>query len=128
MVVDGIFFWCLVLDPRDRPPARYGFATRLITVVLVMFPQIAMGSYLALVPRDLYAFYDLCGRLYPSIGALADQHLGGLLVWIPASMMSSVAFLLTLNHLRIVDDNRKPEEMTEQERQMAAMASRWTGR
>ena len=57
--------------------------------VAVMFPQIIRGSYIAFAGRDLYTFYDLCGRLFPLMGALNDQHLGGLIVWIPASMMSS---------------------------------------
>ena len=128
MVVDGIFFWCFVLDPRTSPPARSGFGVRLLTTVLVMFPQIMLGSYLTFTTHDLYKFYDLCGRLYPSLSALDDQHLGGLFVWIPASMMSSAAFLLTLNHLRLTEDARRPEEMTEQERRMAELSRRWTGR
>lgn len=72
----------------------------MITVVAVMFPQIILGSYIAFAGRDLYTFYHLCGRLFPSMGVLNDQHLGGLIVWIPASMMSSAAFMLVLNNLR----------------------------
>ena len=48
MVVDGLLFWCLVLDPRSSPPARASFAVRMITTILVMFPQIILGSYLDL--------------------------------------------------------------------------------
>ncbi len=43
MVVDGLLFWCLVLDPRPSPPARTSFAARMITIVAVMFPQIIVG-------------------------------------------------------------------------------------
>jgi len=128
MVVGGLLFWCLVLDPRASPPARTSFAVRMITIVAVMFPQIILGSYLAFTNHDLYSFYDLCGRLYPTMSALNDQHTGGIIVWIPASMMSSAAFMLTLNHIRIVEDSVPLEAMTEEERRMAAMASRWTGR
>ncbi len=28
MVVEGILFWCLVLDPRPSPPARASFGAR----------------------------------------------------------------------------------------------------
>ncbi len=87
-----------------------------------------MGSYLTFASRDLYSFYDLCGRLYPTMSALNDQHIGGIIVWIPASMMSSAAFMLTLNHIRIVEDAVPLEAMTEEERRMAEMARRWTGR
>jgi putative membrane protein len=128
MVIDGIFFWCLILDPRDCPPARSSVPVRLATAIVVMFPQISLGSYLTFSTRDLYTFYDLCGRLYPSLSAIADQHIGGLFVWIPASMMSSAAFLLTLNFLRLREDARPLEDMTEEERRMTELARRWTGR
>jgi len=104
MVADGLLFWCLVLDPRNRPAARISFGIRMLVVILVMFPQILSGSWLAFSTRMIYPYYDLCGRLYPSIGALSDQHYGGLIVWIPSAMMSSLAFMLILNHLRIEDE------------------------
>ena len=128
MVVDGLLFWCLVLDPRSSPPARASFAVRMITTILVMFPQITLGSYLTFTGHDLYSFYDLCGRLYPTMSALNDQHIGGIIAWIPASMMSSVAFMLTLNYIRIHEDSVPLATMSEEERRMAMMASRWTGR
>jgi putative membrane protein len=128
MVLDGLLFWFLVLDPRPSPPARFGFPVRMITVIAVMFPQIIFGSYIALTHTDLYQFYDLCGRLFPSMSAIADQHIGGIIIWIPASMMSSVAFMLILNNIRLLEDKRPLSEMTDAEREMAALASRWTGR
>lgn len=128
MVIDGILFWCLLLDPRPSPPARVSFAARMITAALVMFPQIIAGSYVTFATKDLYLFYDFCGRLFPSVGALNDQHLGGLIVWIPGSMMSAVAFMLVLNNLRRHEEAAPPAAMDEEARQMALLASRWTGR
>jgi hypothetical protein len=43
-------------------------------------------------------------------------------------MMSSAAFLLTLNFLRMREDARPLEDMTEEERRMTELARRWTGR
>jgi hypothetical protein len=128
MVADGLLFWCLVLDPRPSPPARFSFAVRMITVVAVMFPQIILGSYIAFTSTDLYTFYDLCGRLFPSMGALNDQHLGGLIVWIPASMMSSAAFMLILNNVRRHEESLPPPELPEAEHRIVALSSGWTGR
>lgn len=128
MVIDGLLFWFLVLDPRPSPPARVSFPARMAAVIAVMFPQIILGSYLTFTKTDLYTFYDLCGRIFPTVSALNDQHIGGIIVWIPASMMSSAAFMLILNHIRLLEESRPLEDMTEQERAMAIMASRWTGR
>lgn len=106
MVVCGLLFWGFVLDPRPAPPARFSYLTRMATAILVIFPQILIGATLSFETTAFYSYYDLCGRLFPSIGALFDQHLGGVVVWIPSSMMSSIAFLLNLNRIRLHDDRR----------------------
>jgi putative membrane protein len=130
MVLDGLLFWCLVLDPRPYPEARSSFAARLLTTILVMFPQILAGSIITFGSTSLYSYYDLCGRLFPSIGALADQHYGGLLVWIPSSMMSAVAFMLIMNNLRLLED-RMPATLDPEDGndgRIIVSARGWTGR
>ncbi len=99
MVVEGILFWALVMDPRPSPPARTSFSVRATLAVVVMFPQIVVGAIVTLDPRDLYTFYDLCGRIYPELGANYDQTVGGLIIWIPPAMMSVLAFMLVLRRL-----------------------------
>lgn len=128
MVVDGILFWCMVLDPRGRPPARASFAIRAIVSIGVMMPQIALGAIIAFAKTDLYGFYSWCGRIYPSIGPYDDQQYGGLIVWIPAAMMSVVALLLVLDNMRRYDESKFKEMSSDEQRAMAAAASRWTGR
>mgnify|MGYP001597292989 FL=1 len=127
MVVDGILFWCLVLDPRPRPLARTTYGIRLLIAFLVMLPQIALGSYIAFATRDYFPFYDLCGRLYPSFDALRDQTWGGLIIWIPAAMMSVVGFLLILNFMRLNEDATAMEEPLD-DQETIILSSRWTGR
>jgi len=104
MVLDGLLFWCLILDPRPSPPAFCSFPARIITVVLIMFPQIATGALIAFAGKDIYSFYAWCGRIYPSVGALDDQQYGGLIIWIPAAMMSVVALLVVINMLRLAEE------------------------
>ncbi|WP_158258669.1 cytochrome c oxidase assembly protein [Rhodopila globiformis] len=106
MVIDGLLFWFFILDPRPAPPARHSYAVRLVTCILVIFPQLLLGAHLTFAMTPLYSYYDLCGRLFPSVSALLDQHLGGVIVWIPSSMMSSVAFMLMLNNIRLHEDRQ----------------------
>lgn len=125
MVVDGLLFWCLVLDPRPAPPARTSFGVRALLVIVIMFPQIVGGAMLVFNPHDLYRFYDLCGRIYPSIDAHYDQTIGGLVVWIPPAMMSVLGLVLVLNTLR-----RAEQKAAKDVGQMAGPyvdASAWTG-
>jgi putative membrane protein len=126
MVLDGVLFWCLVLDPRPKPPALISFGARMALSVGVMFPQILLGAVICFSTRDLYPYYDLCGRLFPSIGALNDQHIGGIVSWIPPAMMSVVGVLVVLNALRLHEES-KPETNDEAS-SLAALSSRWTGR
>lgn len=104
MVLDGLLFWCLVLDPRPCPPARVSLVARLAAAFLVMFPMILLGTAIADAGRDLYPSYALCGRIFPGIDALADQQIGGLIIWVPAGMMSAVAALLISRRLFDEDD------------------------
>ncbi|MDE8344902.1 MAG: cytochrome c oxidase assembly protein [Acidocella sp.] len=102
-LLGGLLFWLVVLDPRPVPVARFSFLARAGAGFLVMFPQIVISSYIALTRQDLYAFYTLCGRLFPSISPGYDQMLGGIIQWIPPGMMNTAALIIGLNSLRLSD-------------------------
>jgi putative membrane protein len=126
MVIDGVLFWCLVLDPRPKPPARVSYGTRAALSFGVMFPQILLGALILFSQRDLYPYYNLCGRLFPSISAITDQHAGGIIMWIPPAMMSVLGVLLVVNALWLHEESMAPAE--EDPSSIAVLASRWTGR
>jgi putative membrane protein len=105
MFLDGLLFWSLALDPRPRPPARVSYAARFVLAVAVMFPQIALGAVITFSQHDLFPYYDLCGRLFPSLDALADQQIGGIVIWIPPAMMSVIGALLVVNAFRIHEES-----------------------
>ena len=96
MVIDGLLFWWLMFDPRSREQgARMGFGARIPLVLLAMVPQLFLGAYLSLHSQVIYSVYAICGRLWP-INPVTDQQLGGLIIWIPSSMMSVVASLIMI--------------------------------
>jgi len=125
MVVDGVLFWMLVLDPRPKPPAWISFGARAAIAVLVILPQILVGALITFASSDLYGFYDWCGRIYPSIGALDDQQYGGMIVWVPPAMMSVFALILVLNALRL---NEEKQEVSYEDDASETSAAGWTGR
>jgi putative membrane protein len=132
MIGDGLLFWILVLDPRPKEQAGISYGIRMILPFAVMFPQIAVGAYIAFGPDDLYPYYDLCGRFFASIPPATDQHIGGIVAWIPAGMMSAIGFMTVLNALRIYEDNLPPIEDSDNEAdsptRIVVYASSWTGR
>ncbi|MGE4480528.1 cytochrome c oxidase assembly protein [Acidocella sp.] len=99
----GVLFWMVALDPRPKPPCRYSYLARAGTGFFVMFPQIAIGAFIALSHTDLFSFYELCGRLFPAISPADDQLLGGLIQWIPPGMMNVLALIISLNALRLAE-------------------------
>lgn len=54
--------------------------------------NIALGAYLTMKSSVLFPVYDELGRLW--VDGEMDELLGGLIVWIPGSMMSLVPFLV----------------------------------
>ncbi len=95
MAFDGLLFWFLMCDPRPYPVSRIAFGRRILILWAIMLPQIALGAVIALSPVDLYPSYALCGRAF-NINPIVDQHLGGLITWIPSSMMSAIGSLAVL--------------------------------
>jgi putative membrane protein len=131
MVLDGLLFWFLVLDPHPSPPAYHSYTVRLLTTIAVIFPQLIMGARLTFSLAPWYPYYDLCGRLFPSVSALMDQHLGGVVVWVPSSMMSSIAFMLIVNNVRLNEDRKsggKNEDDIEIAPGVRLSSASWTGR
>jgi len=111
MVIDGVLFWMLVLDPRPKPPAFLSFGARAAMAAAVILPQAMIGALITFAPHDLYAFYDWCGRVY-SLSALEDQQLGGLIIGIPPTMMNALAVILVLYALLSQQDQKVPKDLT----------------
>lgn len=96
MLLDGLLFWWLMLDPRDPESAHtLGFLQRVLILFLVMLPQILLGAHITLADADLYDVYAVCGRAWP-IAARTDQQIGGLVTWIPPAMMCVIGVILVL--------------------------------
>jgi putative membrane protein len=98
MVIDGLMFWWLVLDSRPAPPARLAPGRRILVVIAAIPPQILLGAYIFFTPHELYPIYSICGRAFTWISPMRDQQIGGLLLWIPGSMMSVIGALVALRH------------------------------
>jgi putative membrane protein len=129
MAVEGILFWCLVLDPRPRPAAPVSYGIRTLLAFIVMLPVMPIGGYLAFTSQLHYDVYDICGRL-DWFTPLNDQSLGGLILWIPGGLMSAIAVILPLNAMRLAEERqeRLSGKTLVQVGQLQIDPSTWTGR
>lgn len=99
MLIDGLLFWGLVLDPRHPKTAgTIGFGGRILMLWAVTVPQLALGAYITFSRHALYDIYTICGRVWP-IAPETDQVIGGLLTWIPPGMMAVIAMVVVLRRL-----------------------------
>ena len=98
MLIDGVIFWLVILDPRDPRQARTsGFGVRFLMLVAALFPQILLGAYITFSEPGLYDVYAICGRAWP-LSPATDQVLGGVLTWIPPAMMTILGALVVLRY------------------------------
>jgi putative membrane protein len=114
MLLDGLLFWALMLDPRTRSEgALIGLGPRVFLLLLAMLPQIVLGAYIGLVPRELFDVYAVCGRAW-ALGPLMDQSIGGLITWIPAAMMHVLGALVLLGRWMRADQgpSARPSALT----------------
>ena len=89
IAADGLMFWGLVLNNFALRPARLSPVVRMAMTLAIVPPQIVIGLVLLMSGRDLYPIYSLCGRVF-ALSPLADQQLGGAVLWLSAAMMSTL--------------------------------------
>lgn len=94
MLVSGMFFCWRVLDPRPAPQGA-SYATRIVMCWAVIAGNIPLGAYLTVKSVALYESYDTKGRLW-GLSALADEQMGGMVIWSPGSMMFAVLLLVVI--------------------------------
>lgn len=88
-------FWSLVLDARPYPLARLKPGHRIVMLHFAMLPIVLTGAALSLSERNLYPVYAVCGRFLP-IPPVADQQLGGVVMWVLGAAVFAVVFFIVL--------------------------------
>lgn len=123
VVISGLLYWNLVLDRRPSPPAAMSPGGRILSPIFTMAPQMVAGAIITFSSHDIYPIFDLCGRAIPGVSALADQTLGGLIMWIPAGFVEVTGLMLALATLmRLSGKNRLPNKRDKAARARRAAA------
>lgn len=92
MLLSGLFFWWLVLDPRPKF-ARLSFGWKLLLLWAATVPNSVLGAVITFHHRVLYTPYDQWHGWW-GLTALTDQQYGGLILWLPGDMMMVLAFFI----------------------------------
>lgn len=85
----SVLMWWPVLSPtRELPRASY--PAQMLYLFLLGIPLSLVGALITLSERTLYPFYAEAPRVW-GLSPLADQQLGGLIMWVPGGLLFWVA-------------------------------------
>jgi putative membrane protein len=113
MLAAGLLFFWRIFDPRPAPKGL-AYGKRLMMLLMVMLTQIGLGAYLTLKSEVLYPAYEIAGAM-SSMKPLADEMIGGFIVWVPSSMMCLVAVIVVI-HAWGKEETRAEERWTRSQR------------
>jgi putative membrane protein len=89
MLVTGLRFWWLFIDPRPgRVRLHYGL--RVLILGLIVLPNTLLGALITFSRGLLYDAYAEVEQPF-NLSLMMDQQLGGLVLWLPGDMMSIIA-------------------------------------
>ena len=115
LLATAVLGWWPVLSPSRRlPPLHYG--PQILYLFAFGMPMTAVAAMITGAEHVLYPFYAAAPRLW-DLSPLADQRLGGLIMWVPAGMIPLLAFTIVFfrwvavesdHDERAADENQRP--------------------
>jgi cytochrome c oxidase assembly factor CtaG len=104
--VTAMLFWWHVIDAAPNVHKRLTRGARIAYVLSVVPVNMAAGVVIAFSGEPIYSYYIGVPRLW-GMTVLQDQMLGGILMWIPGSMMYIIAALALISRW-LQDEEQKP--------------------
>jgi putative membrane protein len=86
MMAASVVLWWPVLSPVDELP-RAPYPIQMLYLFVVGLPMVMVAIFISMADGLLYSFYAAAPRVWPQLTPRGDQHLGGLIMWIPGGMV-----------------------------------------
>jgi putative membrane protein len=83
-IASAVLMWWPILSPVPELP-RAGYPTQLLYLFLLGLPMSLAGALITLSTQVLYPFYLTAPRVW-GLSPIADQQLGGLLMWVVGTL------------------------------------------
>jgi putative membrane protein len=102
----AMLFWWLVIGagPRLRSLSR---GVRIALLLVTVPVNMAAGVVIAFAGQPIYTYYTTVPRLW-GISVMQDQMIGGVIMWIPGSMMFILAALILISRLVQAEAEKEP--------------------
>jgi putative membrane protein len=104
--VTAILFWWHIIYAPPHVHKRLPRGARVAYVLAAVPPTMAAGVAIALSGQPIYSYYTSVPRLW-GLSVMQDQMLGGVIMWIPGSMMYIIAALVLISHW-LQEEEQKP--------------------
>ena len=92
LMATALLGWWPVLSPSRALPAL-PYAAQLLYLFVFGMPMTVVAAMIASAEHVLYPFYEAAPRV-TSLTPLADQRLGGLIMWVPSGLIPLAAFTI----------------------------------
>ena len=86
MMAASVILWWPVLSPLDELP-RAPYPIQMLYLFVVGLPMVMVSIFITMADGMLYSFYVAAPRVWPPLTPHVDQHLGGLIMWIPGGLV-----------------------------------------
>ena len=97
ILAEGLLFWWMMLEPSHKGAnGTPGYGLCILLQWVVIMALIAMGFYIVYSETTLYPVYAICGQLWP-ISPMTDQEWGGMITWMPTSVISILAAVILIS-------------------------------
>jgi len=104
--IASMLMWWHLTGAGPRIHKQFGLLGRIGLLISLIPPNMMTGLVLAFAEKGFYSYYETVPRLW-GFDVLMDQQLGGLIMWIPGSMMYIIAALILIGRL-LSQEDRKP--------------------
>jgi putative membrane protein len=109
----AVLVWWPVVDPVPEL-VRLQTPVRMLYLFALSVPMSVISALITLSESVLYGWYDAAPRVF-NLTALADQQLGGLIMWVPGALVFWIA-------ISIIFYKWATKENREEEQQRALLA------
>jgi cytochrome c oxidase assembly factor CtaG len=99
-------FWWRVTGAGPRIHKQASLLGRIAFVIGAIPPNMLTGVVLAFASEPIYTYYLAVPRLW-NLSVMADQQIGGVIMWVPGSMMYIIAALILISRL-LDNEDKKP--------------------
>jgi len=90
IMVVSVILWWPVLSPCPELP-RAPYPVQMLYLFVVGLPMVVVSIFISMAESVLYPYYAAAPRIWPALTPHADQHLGGLIMWIPGGLVFLIA-------------------------------------